>query len=110
MSALVKLVPEPYCAGFGTVPDPKGRRNRVTTQVVIWVCILRGLPRGGHHGIKGRWWLWNREPCTGDQRLVEKVNAPEVGHDWVVAPSGDQAGGPRLGGDMTDPVTADGDG
>ena len=71
---------------------------------------MSDYPRGGHHGIKGRWWLWNREPCTGDQRLVEKVNAPEVGHDWVVAPSGDQAGGPRLGGDMTDPVTADGDG
>ena len=33
--------------------------------------------------------------------------APEVGHIYVVVPSGSQAGGPRLGGGTRAPATAD---
>ena len=54
--------------------------------------------------------LLKRESGTGDYWLVAQVVALEVEHDSVVAPSGDQIGGPRLGGGTRDPVTAGGDG
>jgi hypothetical protein len=52
--------------------------------------------------------LQKRESGTGDYWLVAQVVAPE--HNSVVAPSGDQAGGPRLGGGTRAPVTADSNG
>ena len=43
--------------------------------------------------------------------MVAQVAAPEVEHVFVsVEPSGDQAGGPRLGGGTRASVTADRDG
>ena len=52
--------------------------------------------------------LW--ESGTGNYWVVVQVVAPEVELNWVVAPSSDQAGGPRWGGGTRAPVTAGGDG
>ena len=42
--------------------------------------------------------------------MVAQVVTQEVEHVYVVAPSGDQAGDPRLGGGTRAPVTVDSDG
>ena len=47
---------------------------------------------------------------TGDYWVVAHVVAPEAEHIKLAAPSGCQAGSPRLGGGTRAPVTADGDG
>ena len=49
------------------------------------------------------------ELCFGDYWMVALVVAPEVEHVYVVAPSGDQVFGPRIGGGTRAPVTTDSD-